>query len=495
MNSLGYLIIKILLIISIIPLILLLLKVFSFGIKTIKKNLIYTSLVLFCPIFLIITLKTINTEKNTEEIEVEIKKIDSKQKAETIPNFSQLNPMYKFTREVIIENKLFNKNIDINKCLEKEVMKNQNITTILKEFNVSNKDIYNLDNILKTKNLFNFNKIKPKDKYSLIFDENKKLAYMSYELNKSSYLIIDFNDFSKSKIQNRPHVIKKHELSGIITSHLWQAVNDVVDSSLETEAVVSILADKIYPWTIRFTHLNPNDKFKIIYEAKYINDEFIKIENVFASVFNHKGEDYYAIPFKENSNQKYNDYFDQNGNNLRNFFLQAPVDFRRISSKYSKNRRHPVTGRVTPHFGTDFAAESGSPIFSTADGVVTAAQYKKYNGYYVKIRHNSTYETQYLHMQKKSVNYWKKNGISVGKKIKQGDIIGFVGQTGLATGPHVCYRFWKNGKQVDPFKENLPPSEPIKENNLNEFKLKKNKWIKELNKIEYPDYESIDFDA
>ena len=169
MNSLGYLIVKILLIISIIPLILLLFKVFSFGIKTIKKNLIYTSLYYFVLFFFIIALKTINNEKNIGEIEVEIKKIESKQKAENTPDFSQLNPLYKFSKEVIIENKLFNKNIDINKCLEKEVMKNENITTILKEFNISNKEIYNLDNILKTRNLFNFNKIKPKDKYSLYF--------------------------------------------------------------------------------------------------------------------------------------------------------------------------------------------------------------------------------------------------------------------------------------------------------------------------------------
>ena len=209
----------------------------------------------------------------------------------------------------------------------------------------------------------------------------------------------------------------------------------------------------------------------------------------------HKGENYYAIPFKEDPQKKYTDYFDEKGNNLRNFFLQAPVDFRRISSKYSKSRRHPVTGRVTAHKGTDFAAEPGAPIFSTADGIITAVQYKKHNGYYVKIRHNNTYETQYLHMQKKSVNYWKKNGIKPGKKIKQGEVIGYVGQTGLATGPHVCYRFWKNGKQVDPFKQNLPPSEPIKEKNRTDFNLKRNTWIKQLDKIKYSDEGFLNLDV
>ena len=388
-------------------------------------------------------------------------------------------------------------NIDLEKCIESIVKKNENITSILKSFNITNKKIFELDNYLKNNNIFNFNKIQPGKKYSLLFEKTpeNKLLYFAYELNKESYLLIDFENISECKINIRPFEIKKHEISGVITSHLWQAVYDIVSSSLETEAVVTVLANKIYPWTIRFTHLNPQDRFKLIYDAKYINNEFVEINHVYAAVFNHKGENYYAIPFKEDPNKNYTDYYDQKGNNLRNFFLQAPVDFRRISSKYSKARRHPVTGNVTAHKGTDFAAESGSPIFSTADGTITVAQYKKYNGYYVKIRHNNTYETQYLHMHKKSVSFWKKNNIKPGSKIKQGEQIGYVGQTGLATGPHVCYRFWKNGKQVDPFKENLPPSEPISEKNRSNFNMKKKTWMEKLDKIKYSDEESLDLDS
>ncbi len=498
MEGVIFLLIKILFFTSLIPVCFLFLKIIGFGAQEFKKNIIYNFFILISSIILFSIFiymnphkKKVIVENNNIIEENEITKIVKK------PNLNLLNPNYKFTEEIINTIKISTEEIDFEKCLEKKVRKNENITSILKPFNFSNKEIYELDNYLKANKLFDFKKIKPGDKYSLIFfkKNNQKPTYLGYELNKGSFLILNLENLTECKVQSRPFEIKKHELSGIISTHLWQAVNEQVESNLETEAVVSVLADKIYPWTIRFTHLNPNDKFKIIYEAKYINNEFIKIENVYASVFMHKNENYYAIPFKENLNQKYNDYFDESGNNLRNFFLQAPVDFRRISSKYSKSRRHPVTGRVTAHKGTDFAAESGSPIFSTADGVITAAKYKKYNGYYVKIRHNNTYETQYLHMQKKSVNYWKKKGIRVGKKIKQGEIIGFVGQTGLATGPHVCYRFWKNGKQVDPFKQNLPPSQPIKEKNRDNFNLKKEKWIKKLNEISYPDELFIDLNS
>ena len=497
MNNLIYLTLKVLFFTSLVPLFFLILKLFVFGTKKIKQNLAFNLIVLIAPFLLLSFLTYINKNKDKKGIEENPKEklVEANNLNQSIneePVLDSLNSNYNFSKEIILENKLNVKNIDLQKCIERTIKKNENITLILKPFNITNKKIFELDNYLKSNDIFDFNKIQQGDKYSLLFSKDGKLIYLGYELNKQSYLLIDFVNLSDCKIKERPFEIKRHELAGIINTHLWQTVNDLVDSNMETEAVVSVIADKIYPWTIRFTHLNPNDKFKIIYESKYINNEFVKIEHVYASVFEHKGENYYAIPFKEDQEKKYTEYFDQKGNNLRNFFLQAPVDFRRISSKYSKSRRHPITGRVTAHKGTDFAAPSGSPIFSTADGVVTAAKYKKYNGYYVKIRHNNTYETQYLHMQKKSVNFWKKNGIKPGTRIKQGQIIGYVGQTGLATGPHVCYRFWKNGKQVDPFKQNLPPSEPIKEKNRAAFNLKKNDWIKKLEEIKYPDDDYVD---
>ena len=163
----------------------------------------------------------------------------------------------------------------------------------------------------------------------------------------------------------------------------------------------------------------------------------------------------------------YGEYFDQEGRTLRKAFLKAPLDFYRISSRFSRNRKHPVTGQWKGHFGTDYAAPKGTPIMTTANGTIETAGYTKNNGNFVKVRHNSTYTTQYLHMSK------IKKGIRKGVYVNQGETIGYVGSTGLATGPHVCYRFWKNGKQVDPYKEKLPPGKPMKEESKeNYFQIK-----------------------
>ena len=231
----------------------------------------------------------------------------------------------------------------------------------------------------------------------------------------------------------------------------------------------------------------------MIYDAKYVDGEFIGVGKVHAALFYTNNKEYYAFAFNELG--KFDDYFDEDGNNLRRFFLKAPVSFTRISSGFTTKRKHPVTGRWKGHFGTDFAAPIGTPIYSTADGEVVEVSYNRYNGYYVKIRHNSTYTTQYLHMDKSSKKIWAKNNIKKGKRVSQGvDIIGYVGRSGQATGPHVCYRFWKNGKQVDPFKTKLPSSKPIKESKKVEFEKEKNNWLKKLETINYPN-EYFDLDS
>ena len=215
------------------------------------------------------------------------------------------------------------------------------------------------------------------------------------------------------------------------------------------------LAD-VYAWTIDFTRLDKGDRFKVIYNEKFVDDSIsIGIEKIKAAYFEHRGKGLYAFEFISDKNKGIVDYFDDKAKNLRRAFLKSPVKFSRISSRYNLKRRIAYYGRVKPHKGTDYAAPIGTPIMSTANGRVTESKYAKGNGNYVKIRHNSTYSTQYLHMSK------IKSGIRPGVYVNQGEVIGYVGSTGLATGPHVCYRFWKNGVQVDPFKTKLPPSDPI----------------------------------
>ena len=271
-----------------------------------------------------------------------------------------------------------------------------------------------------------------------------------YEEDKINYVVYDFRDTLKVYQAKKPVEVKLIEDAGIIEKGSSFFLTGA--SIGMSDRLCEIISDEIYCWTLDFRNVQPGDRFKVLYEAKYLSGEFVGVGDVKAVYFNHLGTDFYAFPYNDIG---FDDYFDQDGKNLRKFFLKTPVKNSRISSRYSKNRFHPVQKRWKSHKGTDYAAARGTPIWATADGVIDAATYTKFNGNYVKVRHNGTYSTQYLHMSKIA------KGIRPGVHVKQGQTIGYVGSTGLATGPHVCYRFWKNGVQVDPFKTKLPPSDPI----------------------------------
>jgi len=215
-----------------------------------------------------------------------------------------------------------------------------------------------------------------------------------------------------------------------------------------------------------FSDGKKGDKFKLIYEETLVEDEFVGLGKIIGGYFEHFGSEYYAINYDQG---KGHDFFDLEGNSLRKAFLRAPIEYTRISSRYSGRRYHPVLKRHVAHLGTDYAAPRGTPIRAVGDGTISEAAYGKYNGNFVKIKHNGTYSTQYLHMHKIT------RGIRPGVRVKKGQIIGYVGRTGLANGSHVCYRFWKNGKQVDALKVYIPPSQPIEEQNKFDFNyLKEN---------------------
>lgn len=284
-------------------------------------------------------------------------------------------------------------------------------------------------------------------------DSTEKAQVFIYQHNKIEYTVVNFSDSIYANRQRKPVKFIEKTASGIITSSLSETLD-----SQGLSPVISNDLSTIYAWTIDFFRLQKNDKFKIVYEEKFIDDTISAgIGKIKAAYFEHGGKPFYAFKFTADSTNMIEDYYDENTNVLRRQFLKAPIQFNyRISSRYDLKRRIAYYGnKVRPHKGTDFASPVGTPIIATANGTVTESRRKGGNGKYVKIRHNSTYSTQYLHMSKRAVN--------VGDVVKQGDIIGYVGMTGNTGGPHVCYRFWKNGVQVDPLKQKLPAAKPMAE--------------------------------
>ena len=324
--------------------------------------------------------------------------------------------------------------------------------------------------VSKSKGIFDFRKALPGQKYTILCskDSNEIAQYLIYEESVSSYIVFDIRDEISVYRGTKEITTINRVASGKITTSLWNAL---LDNGMSPTLVMELEA--IYAWSIDFFKIQSGDEFKVYFEEKYIKEEKIGIGRILAAEFIHKGVKLYAFYFEEQDN--YGDYFDEKGNTLRKAFLSAPLKFSRISSKFSTRRKHPVTGRWKGHFGTDYAAPKGTPIMSTADGSIVRASYTKNNGNYVKVRHNKTYTTQYLHMSK------IKKGIRKGVFVKQGDVIGYVGSTGLATGPHVCYRFWKNNKQVDPYKQKLPPGEPISNINKEEYMIVKDSLMNIIN--------------
>jgi len=311
----------------------------------------------------------------------------------------------------------------------------------------------------RIKNDFDVRKLKAGRKYTLLKSKdsiNQPLVFI-YQDNKIDYVVIDFRDSIFVEKKKLPVTIVEKTAVGEINSSLSNAI---VNQGLDYE-VANKLSD-IYAWSIDFFRLQPQDRFKIVYTEKYINDTvFAGIDEIKSAYFEHNGKPFYAFKYVTDSITGIRDFYDEKGNTLRNQFLRAPLQFSRISSRFSNNRFHPVQKRWKAHKGTDYAAPTGTPILSTANGSVIEAGYTSGNGNYVKVKHNATYTTQYLHMSKILVKR--------GQFVKQGQSIGLVGSTGLATGPHVCYRFWKNGQQVDPYKQDLPSAEPIKPELKNKY--------------------------
>ncbi|MFK5891445.1 MAG: peptidoglycan DD-metalloendopeptidase family protein [Flavobacteriaceae bacterium] len=360
--------------------------------------------------------------------------------------------------------------------LRDTIRKGDSFGNILDQAHIMPTRVYEI--VKKTKKVFDIRRLKVGNPYVILKSKDSldKGEVFIYQPDKINYIVFKFKDTIKAYRAKKKVKTVIKTASGIIKTSLSEAIDEQGLNYL----IVNDLSE-IYAWTIDFFRLQKNDRFKIVYEERYVNDSILAgMGKVRAAVFEHNKKPLYAFAFVENKKNGVVDYFDDNAKNLRRAFLKAPLKFSRISSRYNMRRYIKYYGRIKPHLGTDFAAPTNTPIMATANGRVTKRGYTRGNGNYVKIRHNATYSTQYLHMNK------FKKGVNVGTYVKQGDIIGYVGMTGHASGPHVCYRFWKNGRQVNPLRQKLPAAAPMKKSERPRFFANIKPLKEQLDNISYP---------
>ena len=345
--------------------------------------------------------------------------------------------------------------VDSFDIIEGKIRRNQFLADILTKQGVPYPKIQSI--IDNYSNTFDFRKVKRGNKY-VFFTEKDSLQtvrYFVYVDNAIDYYVFDLGD-QVSVNHNAKEVDSDFKTaSGTITASLWVSM---IDEGINPE--LSNELSEIFAWSIDFFGLQKGDSYKLIYEEEFVDSSSVGIKRIFAAYFRHANEDFYAIPFIQDGKE---DYYDQEGNSLRKAFLKAPLRFSRISSRFSNSRLHPVLKIRRPHHGIDYAAPVGTPVHSIGDGKVIEARYKGQNGNLVKVRHNSIYTTAYLHLSRFGP------GIREGKYVKQGDIVGYVGSTGLSTGPHLDFRFYKSGYAVNPLKVKAPPVKPVSDENRAEY--------------------------
>jgi len=352
--------------------------------------------------------------------------------------------------EVIVEEPepeyLFGLSLDDYQVVQGKIKRNQTFADLVNPFNVSLQDIFTIDRI--SEQVHSVRKLVPSKEYTIFYraDSIEKASYFVYEPNPTEYIVYQIEDTLAVYRKERDVQVMEKMMMGTITESLDQAIREQGGSA----ALVNAMAD-LFGWQMDMRTLRKGDWFKLIYEEMQVDGEFIGIGEIIGAEFNHMNNSYMAYSYDDGNGIN---FYDETGESMQKAFLRYPVEYSRISSRYNPRRFHPVLKRTRPHLGTDYAASRGTPIKAAGDGVIVARGWTNGNGNYIKIKHNGTYTTGYLHMSR----FGKfKNG----QRVKKGDIIGYVGKTGLATGYHLCFRFWKRGVQVDFLREKLPAEEPL----------------------------------
>lgn len=353
------------------------------------------------------------------------------------------------------------------------VKPNQSLSVILGNHGLSIGDVYRLSE--KSKDVFDVRKIKSGQAYAVFStkDSVPETSFFVYEEDPKSYVVFDLRgEYNVTKGQN-PVEWKRKEVKGIVESSLWVAMQ-----KYDTDPQLAVVLSNIFGWTIDFFGLQKQDEFRVIYEQEYVDGKSLLNFNILGAAFRHADSTYYAIPFEQDGEVL---YYNEKGNSLEGAFLKAPLDFFRISSRFSNSRFHPVLKRYRAHHGVDYAAPTGTPVYAIGSGRVIAKGYQaKGGGNYLKVKHNSVYTTTYMHLSRFA------KGIKVGSTVAQKEVIGYVGATGLATGPHLDFRVHENGKPINPLTIKSQPKKPVSEANMPQFTVARDSVIQMLQSIPDP---------
>ena len=339
------------------------------------------------------------------------------------------------------------------------VNQGESLAELLYPYGVTSQQIYSIS--LLADSMINERKIQPGNTFSIFSTSDTTPAYFVYEKDPLNYVVIRLSPDSVWAENGTKQVERRLQFaSGTIESSLWESM-----LSAEVNPMLAVELSEIFAWSIDFFGIQQGDRYKVMYEESYVDSQSIGISRIIGAWIYHNNTDFWGIPFEQDGRIS---FFDEKGNSLRKAFLKAPLRFSRISSGFSHSRYHPVLKIRRPHHGVDYAAPAGTPVHSVGDGVVTGVGYQKGGGgNYVKIKHNSVYSTTYMHLSRFG------KGIRRGVYVKQGDVIGYVGKTGLATGPHLDFRFYRNGSAVNPLNVVAPPVEPVNEENLSAYEIRK----------------------
>jgi len=353
------------------------------------------------------------------------------------------------------------------------IKKGDHLSTILSNLGFTGNDAEEISRMVTP--LYPPSKLQIGNTYATITtqDSASAIQYLVFESSKTDYVVVDLStDTMKAYASSKPVTLQRKYAEKTITSSMWNAITESGASPL-----LALKLSDLYAWQIDFFDIKEGDSFRLIYEEAWTDDTtFVDIVSVKGALFTHQGREYMAVPFQQDSTLE---YFDAEGNSLRKAFLKAPLDFFRISSKFSNARFHPVLKRYRPHHGVDYAAPVGTPVKTVGDGVVMEKGYQRNGaGNYLKIRHNNTYTTTYMHLSRFG------KGLKKGSAVRQGDVIGYVGSTGLSTGPHLDYRIHKNNQPVNPLKMEIPPSYPVKPELRDSFMVVRDNLLTQMDSLQ-----------